>query len=68
MRKYGRHRCKRASSFFMFYFLFAGATDGADAGDPRPAQRAGLTARGAAPSLARAAGALGQAGEELVGK
>ena len=48
-------------------FGFAGATDGADAGDPRPAQRAGLAARRAAPSLPRAAGALGQAGEDAPG-
>ena len=67
--------------FFMFFmsiiflhisscstsFGFAGATDGADAGDPRPAQRAGLPARRAAPSLPRAAGALGQAGEDAPG-
>ena len=45
-------------------FGFAGATDRADAGDPRPAQCAGLAARRAAPSLAWAAGALGQAGED----
>ena len=46
------------------YTFFAGATDRADAGDPCPAQCAGLAAGRAAPSLARAAGALGQAGED----